>query len=447
VVRFGPFASKLSKFTCCTPHNFSFSIMMNGTPLFSAPTLGTQQVSMDLERAAGGSSICDAEVSMDLERAAGGSSICDVEPTMMSMNGDDDDDDDGNMKSFFDWMDNDNIFIIVDEPKPTTKLQATMECDGADGNDDASEYDILDPKGPEYQALKYYTMTGYEEMNGSLRKQEYDGTPVPENVAEDIAHAKSGLAKLPTFMSKGLLFRGTGSDVKNYYTLQPGEVFCDAGFFSTSVRKETADKFILDNKLDEDEDDEGVLFIVTNKKEGKAIGFLSGVKSEAEVLFPPSTKFMIDYCEGNQVWMTEIVEEPMVTSKTLAADLDEEEDKVFVAEIVEEPAEEEEPAVLKSLDEVDDSQHIILSVPESEPEPEPELEMDLPVMEQESFLIASPIYIEEEFQSAKTVKATVEYDGFGTLYVSGRRRSARHQEPIGSLYRNGRRQSARLMKQ
>jgi ADP-ribosyltransferase exoenzyme len=334
----------------------------------------------------------------------------------------------------------------------------------------------------EIDAIAYYTEDDDRcaSIQRPLRKQAADGTPLPkkdedgEDIEAMVKSIKSGLAKLPCFESDSSLWRGCGPDVEQYFELQPGKVFCDPGFLSTSQDERGAQGFIDCRSGGK----EGILFEITQWKSGKDIAFLSGCDGEMEVLFPPSTEFVITKREGNKVWMKELDARDILLDNSW----EEEEDECGASTWNSDPSshfgqfmkaifgkdpcdEEDEDEELFSHDDAEGEPNFAMPEPtqeptpepkpepESTPEPEPEStlepepEPDLPVMEQESFVIASPIYIEDKFQPAETVKATVEDDGFGTLYVSGRRRSARHQEVTGSVFRNGRRQSARLLNQ
>ncbi|KAG7355476.1 hypothetical protein IV203_000162 [Nitzschia inconspicua] len=197
---------------------------------------------------------------------------------------------------------------------------------------------------------------------------------------------------------------GSGSDLDQYFVLQPGEIFCDPGCFSSSTDESAAVNFMVEDG----DDSEGIMFLITYKMSGKAVHFLSGCRHEAEVLYPPSTKFIITKREGNKVFMTELVEDEVEESVvSLINGAEEEPEAAIISVTVHGPSEEDN--------------------------------IGNPVEEE---IITSG----QRLRALKTTNVTMENDGLGTSYVNGRRRSARLQEPVGSVFRNGRRRSARLMK-
>ncbi|KAG7361669.1 ADP-ribosyltransferase exoenzyme [Nitzschia inconspicua] len=160
----------------------------------------------------------------------------------------------------------------------------------------------------ERQAIYDYTCGELcDEMNSALRKQD---ASVPPRIEEKVQLIKKGLSKLPPLEPGTCLWRGSGSDLDRHFVLQPGQVFCDPGCFSKSTDESAAMNFMR-----EDGDDlEGILFYITYMMSGKAIHFLSACRDEAEVLYPPSTKFIITKREGNKVFMTELVEDEVEDS-------------------------------------------------------------------------------------------------------------------------------------
>ncbi|KAG7355405.1 ADP-ribosyltransferase exoenzyme [Nitzschia inconspicua] len=241
-----------------------------------------------------------------------------------------------------------------------------------DSNIDVSGDQVLSMQ--ESEAIHAYTMDytddfSFGPINAALRAKASEGVPLEACLDERVQILMSGLAKLPTFTPQDCLWRGTRPDVENYFDLQPGKIFCDPAFLSTSKDEEAAEEFGFT----------GFLFAITNKKQGKDISHISNAPEEAEVLFPPSTKFEITRREDRIIWMTEVVEEP-----------------------------------------VDD------------------------------WIDGDGVVAVESLRSARrrAPKVAVMEYGLGTVYVDGRRRSARHQKPMGSVFDgNGIRRSARLQQQ
>ena len=245
---------------------------------------------------------------------------------------------------------------------------------------------MLPRKSKEGMAITEYTSEAYQKINGALRKQ---GVPLSPEMEELVKNIESGASKLPTFLREEPLYRGSASDIYKYQDICPGKVFCDPAFLSVSKNKDIAVKDFGG--------EDGVLFMITCRKEGKAIKAYSEIPEEDEVLFPPSTRFMITKVEGKHVWMTELLE-----SEDLLV--------------------------------VDPSGGFGFTCKLSD--------MDLPNMDDDDFDINGP-----PPPPCSTPKPTlVNDDWLGSVTVNGKRRSARHQEPIGSIFQNGCRRSARLMK-
>ncbi|KAG7361553.1 ADP-ribosyltransferase exoenzyme [Nitzschia inconspicua] len=267
----------------------------------------------------------------------------------------------------------------------------------------SSEEQVLADRRTEDERQANYDYTCGElcdEMNSALRKQD---ASVPPQIEEKVQLITKGLSKLPPLKSGTCLWRGSGSDLDQYFVLQPGQVFCDPGCFSTSTDESTAMNFMR-----EDGDDlEGILFSITYKMSGKAIHFLSACRDEAEVVYPPSTKFIITKREGNKVFMTELVEDEVEGSAV---------------------------SLISGAEEVPEAEIISVTVHG----PSEDENIGNPVEEE---IIASG----QRVRAPKTTNVVMENDGLGTLFVDHRRRWARLQEPVGSVFRNGRRRSARLM--
>jgi hypothetical protein len=208
---------------------------------------------------------------------------------------------------------------------------------------------------------------------------------MPERIKKIVDDAKAGLAKLEAHV--GTVYRGTGQDLMDFYDIEPGQKFCDPAFFSTSKSKEVAHQF-----AQADCPFGGIVFVVSSKKAGKFIGELASadVKKEEEVLFPPSTQFLI-----TQVKETE------------------------------------EGCFLVYMDE------IIVE----------HAEVDAVSAGNEDQGIQTPVQAScvDDSNVSQPTGSTVNLDGMGTQWVDGLRRSARLQPQLGSVFVNGLRRSARLL--
>ncbi|KAG7355594.1 ADP-ribosyltransferase exoenzyme [Nitzschia inconspicua] len=249
----------------------------------------------------------------------------------------------------------------------------------------------------ERQAMYDYTCGDLcDEMNLALRKQD---ASVPLQIEVKVQLITKGLSKLPPMKSGTCLWRGSGSDLAQFFVLQPGQVFWDAGCFSTST-----DESIAMNFTREDGDDlEGIMFSLTYKMSGKAIHFLSACCHEAEVLYPPSTKFIITKLDGNKVFMTELVEDEVEESVvSLISGAEEEPEAAIISVTVHGPAEDDE---------------------------------DGDAVEEEIIASVQRIASGQRLRASKTMNVAMENDGLCTLFVDGRRRLARLQETVRSVFK------------
>lgn len=90
------------------------------------------------------------------------------------------------------------------------------------------------------------------------------------------------------------VYRGTKIPAEILATLRPGANFSDSAFLSSSSNKYRAYK-----------PPGAILFVITSKT-GKDVSEFSRHKGEAEVLFRPSTMFMIKSVESGVVTMEEL---------------------------------------------------------------------------------------------------------------------------------------------
>ncbi len=138
------------------------------------------------------------------------------------------------------------------------------------------------PTRAQRRALRYYTtVEGVDEVNAFLRRP--DDTP-PERRAQLrrlVDDAVAGLAALPRFT--GVAYRGTSLPAAQLPRWRPGVVVADRGFASASASASVAEAFRAG----------GNAFITIVGRTGADIRALSSFAHEAEVLFPPGTRFRV----------------------------------------------------------------------------------------------------------------------------------------------------------
>ncbi|MEB5704253.1 PAAR domain-containing protein [Pantoea anthophila] len=118
----------------------------------------------------------------------------------------------------------------------------------------------------------YTTNEGYTALNPALRGQ----TPLTPELEAFASHARDGLLKLPAY--KGTTFRGISSLPEDVLAInQPGRLVSDGAFMSTSSGEPFG----------------GNVLIKVDGTSGRDISFLSEYPNEAEVLYPPGTKFEV----------------------------------------------------------------------------------------------------------------------------------------------------------
>ncbi|CAI0702184.1 NAD(+)--protein-arginine ADP-ribosyltransferase Tre1 [Serratia quinivorans] len=117
----------------------------------------------------------------------------------------------------------------------------------------------------------YTTNEGYTALNPALRGQ----TPLTPELEAFTGHVTDGLNKLPAY--NGETYRGTTLPAHILEQNQIGGTVSDGGFMSTSAKTPF----------------DGDVSISVRGNSGKQIDFLSKYKNEAEVLYPPNTRFEV----------------------------------------------------------------------------------------------------------------------------------------------------------
>ncbi|TDD71904.1 hypothetical protein E1262_04025 [Jiangella aurantiaca] len=132
------------------------------------------------------------------------------------------------------------------------------------------------------RALHHYTtIEGVEEMNAYLRRPAEVPArrrPVLRRLIDD---AVAGLAALPRFT--GVAYRGTSLPAAQLPRWRPGVVVADRGFVSASASVSVAEAFRGG----------GNAFITVVGRSCADIRALSSFAHEAEVLYPPGTRFRV----------------------------------------------------------------------------------------------------------------------------------------------------------
>jgi len=135
----------------------------------------------------------------------------------------------------------------------------------------------------ELAALKNYTSHGYMVVNQALRKGGSEAT----KVAPYCRVLQEALKKLPNYSGK--VYRGASlpPEVRARYTV--GATIEDSAFTSTSVIPEIAQKFGLDD------------YFEIQSKSGRLVHGVSASMSEAEILFPPGSRFKVKQIQEKKV--------------------------------------------------------------------------------------------------------------------------------------------------
>jgi len=146
----------------------------------------------------------------------------------------------------------------------------------------------------ERYAVRRYTGEDHRRINESLRgtatrKLSRKGVRKTQEQVDGILRAMS---KTPSKVFKGTVYRGTHCDQALWesMTLQPGAIYSDKGFLSTTTDRQQILKFIGPPNA-------SCIVFTIKSKTGWSLGKLSSILSEAEVLFRPSTRFLIQSVE------------------------------------------------------------------------------------------------------------------------------------------------------
>ncbi|CAB9528034.1 NAD:arginine ADP-ribosyltransferase [Seminavis robusta] len=139
-------------------------------------------------------------------------------------------------------------------------------------------------------AVVHYTALGYQRMNKVLRNVTIDGCV--DCLKVDDRWDES----LP--VHQGTVYRGSSWRRELLYQLQPGAIFADPGFLSTSTDEQVGKGFKWGSG--------GVLFEITSKTGQDVSKHAFGPsQAEAEVLFRPNTMFRITSVERTTEGATE----------------------------------------------------------------------------------------------------------------------------------------------
>lgn len=132
------------------------------------------------------------------------------------------------------------------------------------------------------RALHHYTtIEGVEEMNAYLRRPADAPPERRARLRRLVDDAAAGLAALPRFA--GVAYRGTSLPAAQLPRWRPGVVVADRGFASASASASVAEAFRGG----------GNAFLTIVGRGGADIRALSSFAHEAEVLFPPGTRFRV----------------------------------------------------------------------------------------------------------------------------------------------------------
>ena len=160
-------------------------------------------------------------------------------------------------------------------------------------------------------AIYKYTQSSTE-INTSLRDLHSKGyqpsTLIQQTICDIICGLDSGLSALGYFkfdlpaVRNKTLWRGVSNAtlMRSIYSYEPGSIIIDAAFCSTTIRKEVAQRTFKASSAD------SLLYVITNSYSGRYLGDMSAFSTEDEVLFRPGTAFVVDYVDGNVVYMHEI---------------------------------------------------------------------------------------------------------------------------------------------
>ncbi|PZF84975.1 ADP-ribosyltransferase domain-containing protein [Jiangella anatolica] len=174
--------------------------------------------------------------------------------------------------------------VAMQQALTAATAQLTPLIDGAGG-----ELEVLlrRPRdGPlaaaQREALRHYTtVAGVTELNRYLRDPASTPEPRRAELRRLAGDAIAGLAALPRFT--GVAYRGTTLPAEQLERWRPGVVVADRGFASASASAAVAHAFRAG----------GNTFLTIVGRSGADIRRLSLYEHEAEVLYPPGTRFRV----------------------------------------------------------------------------------------------------------------------------------------------------------
>jgi len=142
----------------------------------------------------------------------------------------------------------------------------------------------------EFFSIKYYTLTLFLHFSNYFRNEiAHKGLgEMKESEIEDlILSTISALNKLPKY--SGTVYFGAPLPVNRIKSIKKGELLYQQNFTSTSKNRNTAEAFAKGFLPDQ----ASVLYEIQNSFSGTDIAEYSDVKYESEVLFAPSTPFIV----------------------------------------------------------------------------------------------------------------------------------------------------------
>jgi len=143
--------------------------------------------------------------------------------------------------------------------------------------DGTQEY-LVDYCDGEYATINTYMRTGGLGV--------YEGRTDPEYIKDAASSMTQVLDESPKY--EGTVYRGTAPSAERYEQikgLEPGDKMSMAGFTSTSVEREIAREFA-------DTGGRSIIYTIDNAK-GSAIGELSGVPGEKEIVLPHGASYEV----------------------------------------------------------------------------------------------------------------------------------------------------------
>lgn len=180
----------------------------------------------------------------------------------------------------------------------------------------------------DWYTLRDYKQAGYTRVNRPLKdlhdaghaKPGTAGTPMSEHAQALVARLADAMDKAIEFQQKeiqtGLMeemervvYSGTDMSLAALHELQPGSVYEYPAFLSTTTDEDVADEFI--SVPDESSSNRaGVLYEIELAPESNALDIGKILKDgEAEILFPPKTKFVVrEVSEVNGIFKVSLSE-------------------------------------------------------------------------------------------------------------------------------------------